>query len=67
MGKGSWYHYLCHVPWRFADQYQDDEVGRQLKKLRLGDNVQEALTTLVILMIMAAPAVLAARRRKARA
>ncbi|MGN0075857.1 MAG: B12-binding domain-containing radical SAM protein, partial [Parafannyhessea sp.] len=61
IGKGSWYHYLRHVPWRFADEHRDDEVGRQLRKLRLADDAQEALTTLTILAVMAAPVLLGVR------
>ena len=61
IGKGSWYYYLRHVPWRFADEHRDDEVGRQLRKLRLADDAQEALTTLAILAAMVTPVLLGVR------
>ena len=66
IGKGSWYYYLRHIPWRYASEHENDEVGRELRRLRRKDDAQEIATTAAILAVLVSPLVRHARHARGR-
>ena len=62
VGKGSWYYYLRHIPWRYAMDHESDEIGHELKLLRRKDDAQEVATTLAVLAALVSPVARRVRR-----